>query len=276
MKPFDAILLNKAIKGGGVTPSGSISISANGTYDVSAFAEAVVNVGGSDRLDNLIQGSSFALYDTFTSLASGAFMFDSYITSIEMPNCTSIGYSALYQAANLSMASFPAATYVHSQAFYSCAKLKSVYLPNAVTLRNSVFCYCSSLTTLVLPKVTAAGNFCFTNCTALVEISLPAYSSFAGMQMFSNCYNLETVYLGNITEIGASTFARCYHLLSLYLPGSFCQLLYTNAFGSTPISGYTTSTSGVYGSIFVPASLVDTYKAATNWSAYADRITAIV
>jgi hypothetical protein len=34
--------------------------------------------------------------------------------------------------------------------------------------------------------------------------------------------------------------------------------------------------TGTFGSIYVPASLVNAYKSAANWSFYADRITAIV
>lgn len=48
-----------------------------------------------------------------------------------------------------------------------------------------------------------------------------------------------------------------------------------NAFSSTPISGYTSSTGGVYGSIYVPASLLASYKAATNWVNYSDRIVGV-
>jgi hypothetical protein len=33
--------------------------------------------------------------------------------------------------------------------------------------------------------------------------------------------------------------------------------------------------TGSFGSIYVPSSLVASYKAATNWAAYADRIRAI-
>jgi hypothetical protein len=41
-------------------------------------------------------------------------------------------------------------------------------------------------------------------------------------------------------------------------------LRYSNAFSSTPIAGYTTSTGGIYGSIYVPASLYESFKTATN------------
>ena len=42
----------------------------------------------------------------------------------------------------------------------------------------------------------------------------------------------------------------------------------TNTFNSTPIASGT-------GYIYVPAALVDNYKAATNWSTYANQIRAI-
>ena len=45
----------------------------------------------------------------------------------------------------------------------------------------------------------------------------------------------------------------------------------TNTFASTPISTYTTSTGGVYGSIYVPDTLLDSYKAANNWKTYSAR-----
>ena len=51
-----------------------------------------------------------------------------------------------------------------------------------------------------------------------------------------------------------------------------CTLAAVNAFINTPISNYTTSTGGVYGSIFVPSALLDTYKNATNWKTYSARM----
>ena len=49
----------------------------------------------------------------------------------------------------------------------------------------------------------------------------------------------------------------------------------TSTFTSTPIAGYTTSTGGVYGSIFVPASLYDRYISATNWVTYSSRFVSV-
>ncbi|MBR1910380.1 MAG: hypothetical protein IJ821_07325 [Lachnospiraceae bacterium] len=46
MNFYDVNLAKELSGGGGSQPSGSINISENGTYDVAAFAEAVVNVSG--------------------------------------------------------------------------------------------------------------------------------------------------------------------------------------------------------------------------------------
>jgi hypothetical protein len=47
------------------------------------------------------------------------------------------------------------------------------------------------------------------------------------------------------------------------------------ALSSTPIWGYTTSTGGVYGSVYVPSSLLTSFKTATNWVTISDRIVGV-
>jgi hypothetical protein len=92
---------------------------------------------------------------------------------------------------------------------------------------------------------------------------------------FNDCRNLATVSAPVCKTISASAFQNCYHLISLYLTGvSAVPSLSTNAFSRTPIGGYSAS-AGQYGSVFVPASLVDAFKVATNWSSIADRIVGV-
>jgi hypothetical protein len=64
-------------------------------------------------------------------------------------------------------------------------------------------------------------------------------------------------------------------LTSLYLTGSsLCTLAHSNAFGSTPIGGYSAST-GTYGNIYVPTSLLTSYQNATNWTYFSSRFVGI-
>ena len=80
-----------------------------------------------------------------------------------------------------------------------------------------------------------------------------------GSRAFYNCNSLSLASLSRIQTIGSGAFYGCYYLLSLYLPYSSVCSIVNNAFNSTPIAGYTTYTSGVYGSIYVPASLYYNY-----------------
>lgn len=61
--------------------------------------------------------------------------------------------------------------------------------------------------------------------------------------------------------------------MSIYLPGSSVVSLPTSTtFANMPV---TVSVDGLYGSIYVPASLLTSYKAATNWATVSARIVAI-
>lgn len=278
LKPFDAILLNKAIKGGGgVQPSGSINISANGTFDVSAFADAIVNVPGADEImQRIISGSTIQLYDAnVLSISERACASNLCIGAIDLPNCTNIGSSAFSYCSRLSMVNLPKIEYINNNAFAYCSSLASFSASTLITIRNSVFQDCKGMSIFDCPNVEAMGNFCFANCSKLQSIYLPKVSGIL-FATFSYCSEMSTAYLGKVSTFMASVFYGCRKLVSLYLPGSFCALSSSNAFYSTPIAGYTASTGGIYGSVFVPASLVDTYKTADIWSLFADRITAIV
>lgn len=124
------------------------------------------------------------------------------------------------------------------------------------------------------PFVEEIGDYAFYSCGSLTSVILPQVTTI-GISAFGYCYSLASITLPQVTNIRTHAFSHCFNLLSLYLPGSTIPTLVSTAFFSTPISTYTTSTGGVYGSIYVPASLVASYKAASIWSFYSARITAI-
>ena len=84
-----------------------------------------------------------------------------------------------------------------------------------------------------------------------------------GNSAFQDCKNLTSVILPNVTTIGENAF-RSIDTLNLILPSSTIA----TAVGS--ILGYVSISASVY--IYVPDDLVDSYKAATNWKTYKDRI----
>ena len=163
---------------------------------------------------------------------------------------TSIGSYAFRDCSSLKEVSFPNVTSIMNYAFYSCSRLAEVNFQNATSIGNSAFYSCTSLATASFPNVTTIGGSAFYSCTSLATASFP-----------------------NVTSIMNYAFFYCRMLSALYLLGSsVASLANTNAFYSTPMSN--SAYLGHFGSIYVPASLVDTYKTANNWSYYADRITA--
>ena len=90
-----------------------------------------------------------------------------------------------------------------------------------------------------------------------------------GRSAFSDCTELITADFPSVTSIGVFAFLYCAALTALILRSEqLVSLSKTNAFSKAPIESGT-------GYIYVPAALVDSYKAATNWSTYASQIRAI-
>ena len=171
---------------------------------------------------------------------------------------------------------------IGSYAFYSCRSLTSVNFPACTTIGSYAFYYCSSLTSVNFPACTTIGNDAFYYCRSLTSVNFPACTSI-GSNTFYYCSSLTSAEFGsNISNssvkayiIFSAAFSNCSKLtkLELYWP-AVAILSNTNAFYLTPMS--VSTLTGTWGSIYVPASLVNTYKSATNWVTYADRITAIV
>ena len=135
---------------------------------------------------------------------------------------------------------------IGSYAFFKATANTSVSFPAVTTIGLNAFEGCSKLASADFPIVTTIGNYAFKNCSALASLDLPLATSI-GQQVFYGNSALVTLILRADTV---------------------CTLSSTNAFSSSAVASGT-------GYIYVPSALVDSYKAATNWSTYADQIRAI-
>ena len=182
---------------------------------------------------------------------------------------------AFYGCVSLASVSLPQATTIGTNAFANCYSLASINSPQVTSIGAGAFTQCYALISVNLPQVTSIGYYAFFSCYSLTSISLPQ-TVFIAYSAFEQCKSLPSISLPQISYIGSYAFNSCYNLISLYLLGSSIPTLANiSAFKSTPISNYTTSTGGVYGSIFVPASLYSSYLTAKNWSTYSARIVSV-
>ena len=230
-----------------------------------------------------------------TSIGSDAFNSCYSLSSITIPNgVTSIGSDAFDNCYSLSGITIPdGVTSIDSYAFYNCYSLSSITIPNGVTsIERAVFYNCYSLASITIPdSVTSIGSNAFYNCYSLASITIPDGVTSIGSYAFANCYSLSGITIPDgVTSIGSEAFANCYSLSSITIPDSVTSIdsyAFANCYGvkyydfikhtSVP----TLSNSNAFNSITadceirVPAALADEWKAATNWSTYAQYIVGV-
>ena len=225
----------------------------------------------------------------------GTFACCTSLSSINLPMCSTVEDYAFYSCTSLSSINLPICSNVGNYVFYNCRALTSIDLPACNSISTYAFAFCSSLTSIDLPACNYIGSQAFYNCQSLKSIDLLACNRI-NTQTFGQCSSLISANLPVCIDIGTYAFAGCISLTSIDLPvcssiGAYafsgCKVLTSltlrlsdvvkmsniNIFQSTPMS--ISTLTGSFGSIYVPASLVNAYKSATNWITYADRITAI-
>lgn len=200
---------------------------------------------GSEVVDGLLANSLTHLKSNATSLRAYALRGMSKLTSVDLPNVTSIGDNGLYGVG-----------------------LTELYLPNCTKVGGTAICYCNSLVKVDLPKCTSLGTYAFRDNKLLADVSLPALTTLSQNALY-NCDSLVKINLPKVTNINASAFNGSASFETLILgKSSVVTLANTNAFTGTKIA------SG-NGYIYVPSALVDSYKSASNWSSFASQIRAI-
>ena len=150
-----------------------------------------------------------------------------------------------------------------------CNMLQKVEIGARVTsIGSAAFSSCYSLSSVSIPSsVTGIGNYAFIYCYSLVSVSIPSSVTSIGNNTFYNCYSLSSVSIPQgVTSINSSAFSSCFGM-AIYdftKHTSVPTLANVNAFSNIPSDCV----------IKVPSSLLEEWKAATNWSTYASKIVA--
>jgi hypothetical protein len=146
-----------------------------------------------------------------------------------------LGYCPQVKSVSLSIATW--ATQIINNAFVNSQLRRLVLPPGTTTIGANVMSGCSILEQLIVPEgVTTISSGAMEGCPMLKELTLPSTTT-------------------NI----ATAFVRDFKLHTLTVKAVTPPTLRSGTFTVTTL-------------IYVPAEALEDYKAATNWSAYADRI----
>lgn len=217
----------------------SVRLKTAGKYcdrDIVVTATGSASGGGNDDFEKLLTNKLTALDSDVTSIRQFALRGATALTSVNLPNVTSIP----------------------TNTFYGCTKLTSVNLPAVKSIAENAFNGCSILPSIVLPSLTSGDSYMLRYCYLLKTVDLPVLKNIVA-NMFGDCRRLTAVILRSptmCTLAATSGFYNCYH------------------FHGTKNSTYNPN-GDKDGYIYVPAVLIEDYKAATNWSTFASQFRAI-
>ena len=148
--------------------------------------------------------------------------------------------------------------------------IRKVEIGNGVTsIRGYTFYGCSSLSSITIPDgVISIGNSTFYDNRSLSSITIPNGVTSIGTYVFSNCSSLSSTTIPNgMTSIGDGAFYGCSGIKSYDFTAATAVPALTNTDAFSAIAADC--------EIRVPASLADSWKAATNWATYADHIVGV-
>ena len=198
-----------------------------------------------------------------SSLTSGAFYRYLSLKTVDFPACVTIGNSAFYNCTSLSTINFPVCTSIGESAFYNCIMTNATF-PVCTTVSKAAFFNCKKLSVASFNQATTFGSNAFQDCILLKDLSCDNLVTLNASAL-QKCSVLSVFSTAKLQNIGSYAFLLCRTLQKVVLGSTtVCALSNSNAFSSTPFMGYSAYFTGTpY--IYVPASLVDTYKSATNW-----------
>ena len=215
---------------------------------MSEFINTVDVIGDEALTDSIIDRTiTEFMDDRVTVIGNNAFHGCSELAELDTPNVTRVYTRAFRGCTSLEHISFPGITFENGQSQWEgCTSLTDVYLPNITWACDSMFNGCTALKRICLPKATNINTSSFRSCTSLTYADFPSATAMARYAMEGST-NLSILILRSET---------------------LCALGETTGLAKTAIALGT-------GYVYVPSAMVNSYKAATNWTAYASQIRAL-
>ena len=196
---------------------------------------------------------TFTLPMCITTIGDRAFYQCCYLSSITMPNVTSIGESAFDMDG------------LHWEGGYNLAeslKVTNLDLSKITVFGNRAFFKVASLESIDISGATQIGNYAFYELGRLTSVIMPKQDCVLGASAFSNDHNIRTLDLSHISSIGNAALSPIYNI----------QTIIINRETPPTIGENILHNSNDNVKIYVPDAKVDEYKSIGNLVQYAEKI----
>ena len=261
---------------------------------------SVKTIGGSAFCSCIFE--SVTILDGVTTIGDSAFFLCEEMTNITIPNSVkSIGRAAFYKCKNLKAVTLPdGITNVADSLFYGCWDLDNVNIPKSAT-RIGVEAYCSvgdnNASPIVMPDgVVTIADRAFVGSKRFDTLVIPSTVTSFGKEVFDGSKIKVLVVPGNIETITKDAFSGCEaetiilkegitkieefglaynYVKSLILPSTITELEYCAldcsklktivCLAPEPPTANFTNYSTSIDTVYVPASSVSEYEAASGW-----------
>lgn len=213
------------IPDGYIIPSGSETIAENGEYDITEKASVVVAVPETEVIlqdKEITENGTYSAddgYDGFGQVTVNVASSGGGDTDEIMDAIVSRSFTEF--SSDL--------TKIGAYAFAACESLAYIDFPNATNIGRYAFSDCEALTEASFPNVIELGAQAFYSCSSLASINFPNVRTL-GTQPFSYCTSLTNVSLPLATTIGGYSFYGSSRIETVDLASA--QTIAANVFNS--------------------------------------------
>ena len=179
----------------------------------------------------------------------------SYVKTVNIPNAEIISENSFDSAQSLVTINAEALKTIEKKALHYCVRLATINAPNLDELSTGAMDNCP-MTELYFPKLRNIGSQALYYLRNLKKVTFGDVR--VQSSSISNCNALETL------DVKTSS--------SIYIPEMLSKALIIRDITAVPTMDNTVTELKETLNVYVPDDLVDAFKAATNWSAFGDRI----
>lgn len=158
-----------------VQAGSSVRLLTAGKYcdrDIVVSAEGGAAQVEENQLHGTLDGTLETIDSDVTQVIEYACRSITALTTVNLPEATSLGVYAFYDCGNLTTFYGPKVAKLGTYTFYRCSKLKEVSFPLTSSVPVSCFYRCTSLTKADLGAATVIDSSAFAYCTALETVIL--------------------------------------------------------------------------------------------------------